>query len=246
MTRCIFGKHAVEAALKSDHTKVEKVLLDNERPKLSQWISDVAMGIELNLEWTGRHVLDEMTRGGNHQGVAAVLAPFRYAYLEDLMVRPTEHVGGRVAVLLDGVTDPQNLGAVLRSAGAFGADFVVIPQDRAASVNAVVTRIASGAADLVPVARVKNIARAVEQLRGAGFWCYALEADGDKMVSDVDLTGDVAIVVGSEDRGLRPLVKKKTDAVLRIPGDGPVPSLNVASAAACGLYEVFRQRGASS
>jgi len=192
--------------------------------------------------FVAREVLDRASHGVEHQGVLAELEPFHYGDLEDLLESGKK--GRRVAVILDGVTDPQNLGAVLRSAGAFGVDFVVVPRDRSASPSPVVSKVAAGGAEAVPVARVTNLARALGRLKGAGFWCYALESGADAFLQDVELAGDVALVLGSEGKGIRRLVKKAADAVVSIRTLGPIPSLNVASAAACGLYEVFRQRQA--
>ncbi|MCZ7587220.1 MAG: RNA methyltransferase [Deltaproteobacteria bacterium] len=149
--------------------------------------------------------------------------------------------GGRLVLILDGVTDTQNLGAILRSAAAFGADFIVAAKDRAASLTPAAAKIAAGAAEIVPIVRETNLARAMEKLKDAGFWVYALEADGGQPIHAVDLRGDVALVFGSEGHGVGRLVRERSDAVLCIPIAG-MESLNVAVSAACALYEVRRQR----
>ena len=173
-----------------------------------------------------------------HQGVGAELAEFQYAELEDLLAAP----GPAFLLVLDGVTDPQNLGALVRSAHALGAGGVVLPKDRAAGVTPAVFKAAAGALEHCPVARVTNLARAVEQMKEAGVWTVALAADGDKDLESLDLSGPIALVLGSEGSGVRPLVRKTCDHVARIGMAGNVGSLNVSAAGAIALHEVARKR----
>jgi 23S rRNA (guanosine2251-2'-O)-methyltransferase len=145
--------------------------------------------------------------------------------------------------VLDGVTDPQNLGALARSAHALGAHGLVVPKDRAAGVTPAAFKAAAGALEHIPVARVTNVSRALEDLKERGVWTVALAADGDRDLREVDLTSPIALVLGSEGKGVRPLVRKTCDHVARIPMAGRVGSLNVGAAGAIALYEVARQRG---
>jgi 23S rRNA (guanosine2251-2'-O)-methyltransferase len=148
--------------------------------------------------------------------------------------------------VLDGVEDPHNLGAVIRSAQALGAHGVVIPRDRAAGVTPVVAKAAAGALERCKVARVTNISRSLEELKDGGVWTVALAADGEKSVEELDLVGPIAIVLGSEGEGVRPLVRRTCDFVARIPMKGGFESLNVSASAAISLYEAVRQRSAAS
>jgi 23S rRNA (guanosine2251-2'-O)-methyltransferase len=145
-------------------------------------------------------------------------------------------------LLLDGVTDPQNLGALVRSAHALGAHGVVLPKDRAAGITPAASKAAAGALEHCPVARVTNLSRALDDLKDAQVWSVALDADADRSLLEVDLTAGTALVLGSEGKGVRPLVRKTCDHVARIPMAGRVGSLNVAAAGAIALYEVARQR----
>jgi 23S rRNA (guanosine2251-2'-O)-methyltransferase len=238
MADIAIGTHAVETALKATPARVKRVLIDASAQRRHAKIIDAARIAGVKVAMVTRDVLYRQCR--NHNGVLAELEPFQYAALSDLL--QSTKPGTRVALVLDGVTDPQNLGAVLRSAGAFGADFIIIPKDRSASVTPVVSKIAAGALEVVKIAQETNLVRAIKSLKAAGFWCYVLEAGAESILSDIDLAGDIALVLGSEGKGVRRLVKEASDMVCSIPAKGPIPSLNVASAAACALYEVFRRR----
>ena len=169
--------------------------------------------------------------------LCAELAEFRYAELEDLLGKPRA-----LLLVLDGVTDPQNLGALVRSAHALGAQGVVLPKDRAAGIGPTAFKAAAGALEHCPVARVTNLSRALEQLKQAGIWTVALAGDGEKDLREIDLRVPVALVLGSEGSGVRPLVRKTCDHVARIPMAGRIGSLNVSAAGAIALYEAARQR----
>jgi 23S rRNA (guanosine2251-2'-O)-methyltransferase len=174
-----------------------------------------------------------------------VVADFRYSELSDLLDVARASEEPPLIVVLDGVEDPHNLGAVIRSAQALGAHGVVIPKDRAAGVTPVVAKAAAGALERCRVARVTNIARSLEELKEAGVWTVALAADGDRALEAVGLEGPIALVLGSEGEGVRPLVKRSCDFVARIPMKGGFESLNVSASAAVALYEASRQRAAS-
>jgi 23S rRNA (guanosine2251-2'-O)-methyltransferase len=189
-----------------------------------------------------RAKLDRLAGTDRHQGVVAMVADFRYAEVEGLLVSARASGRPPLVVVLDGVEDPHNLGAIIRSAHALGAHGVVIPKDRAVGVTPAVAKASAGAVERCPVARVTNVSKTIEALKEAGVWSVALAADGDAPLGAVDLTGPIALVLGSEGEGLRPLVRKTCDHSARIPMSGDLNSLSVSASAAVALYEVARQR----
>ncbi|MDO8106634.1 23S rRNA (guanosine(2251)-2'-O)-methyltransferase RlmB [Isoptericola sp. b441] len=194
-----------------------------------------------------RAELDRITDGLAHQGVAMQVPPYEYADLDAVLARARRAGSAPLLVALDGVTDPRNLGAVLRSAGAFGVHGVVVPERRAAGVTAAAWKVSAGAAARVPVARVTNLVRALGQARDAGCAIVGLDADGTMPVADLHLAVDpVVLVVGSEGKGLGRLVRQTCDVIASIPIASAVESLNAGVAAGIALYEVARLRGGSS
>ncbi|WP_242346205.1 23S rRNA (guanosine(2251)-2'-O)-methyltransferase RlmB [Anaeromyxobacter terrae] len=190
-----------------------------------------------------RAKLDRLAGSDRHQGVVAVVTDFQYATLEDILAAARASGRPPLLVVLDGVEDPHNLGAIIRSAHALGAHGVVIPKDRAVGVTPVVAKTSAGAVERCPVARVTNVAKTLEALEQEGIWSVALAADGDGPLAALDLEGPIALVLGSEGEGLRPLVRKTCDHSARIPMIGDLDSLSVSATAAVALYEVARQRG---
>ncbi len=191
-----------------------------------------------------RQKLDRLAGTDRHQGVVAVVADFRYAAVEDLLAAAAASGRPALLVVLDGVEDPHNLGAVIRSAHALGAHGVVIPKDRAVGVTPAAAKASAGAVERCPVARVTNVAKTLEHLKEAGVWSVALAADGDRPLAELDLRGPTALVLGSEGEGLRPLVRKTCDLSASIPMNGEIDSLSVSASAAVALYEAARQRRA--
>ncbi|TMA72154.1 MAG: 23S rRNA (guanosine(2251)-2'-O)-methyltransferase RlmB [Deltaproteobacteria bacterium] len=245
MSRFVYGVNPVLEALKAHPRDVVRVMLERgkegRRSQGADRVAEAAAKAGVRVEDVPQGDLAHRSRSGVHQGVGAELAEFRYAELEDILARAS---GSALLLLLDGVTDPQNLGALIRSAHAFGANGVVVPKDRAAGVTPASFKAAAGALEHCPLARVTNLARALEQLKEQGIWTVALAAEGDKELGEVDLTVPTALVLGSEGSGVRPLVRKTCDHLARIPIAGQVGSLNVAAAGAVALYEVARQRAA--
>lgn len=190
--------------------------------------------------------LDRITQDAVHQGVAVRVPPYEYADAEDLLDAAAERDEPALVVALDGVTDPRNLGAALRSAGAFGAHGVMVPERRAASLTASAWKVSAGAAARVPVARVKNLARALEDYRRAGLFVVGLDAGGDTRLEELPFAADpVVVVVGSEGKGLSRLVREKCDVIASIPISSAVESLNAGVATGIALYEVARLRRAA-
>jgi 23S rRNA (guanosine2251-2'-O)-methyltransferase len=206
-----------------------------------------ARAVELGLERPSatpaeREQLDKLLPAGSvHQGLALDCAPLAEVDLADILAECAEDPAALIAVL-DQVTDPHNVGAVLRSAAAFGARAVVVQDRHAPPVTGVLAKTASGAVDAVPLVRVTNLARALSDLREAGFWCVGLAESGEKTLHELDLSGRTAIVLGSEGDGLRRLTMERCDEIAHLPTGGLIGSLNVSNAAAVALYEVARRR----
>lgn len=186
--------------------------------------------------------LDRISANGLHQGIALQVPPYQYAHPDDLLAAVRHESSPALLVALDNISDPRNLGAIVRSVAAFGGHGVLIPQRRSAAVTAVAWRTSAGAAARVPVARATNLNRTLRDWAAAGLQVIGLDADGDTEIDDLDATGDVVIVVGSEGKGLSRLVRENCDAVVSIPMAGPTESLNAAVAAGVVLADVARQR----
>lgn len=217
----------------------------SERDDRLREIFAFAAGHSLTLLQVPRTELDRLTGGAAHQGVAVQLPEFEYADLAEVMAaalgRDDDH---GLLVACDGITDPHNLGAIIRSAAAFGADAVVIPERRSAAMTAASWKSSAGAAARIPVARVKNLNRALEQMADAGFTVAGLAGEGDTGVAGVPgADGPLALVVGSEGQGLSRLVREHCDVLVAVPISSAVESLNASVAAAIALYEVSRSRG---
>jgi 23S rRNA (guanosine2251-2'-O)-methyltransferase len=185
--------------------------------------------------------LDQITDGANHQGIAAQVAPYAYTELEDL-IGQAKLLSDPVIVVADGITDPHNLGAIIRTAEAIGAQGLVIPQRRAVGVTSSVVKVAAGALENFPVARVVNLSRALEQLKSADFWIYGTAATGSEPLHTIKFSGPTVLVVGAEGEGLGMLTQRCCDFLVSIPLQGKTPSLNASVAAGMALYEVYRQR----
>ena len=189
-----------------------------------------------------RHDLDRLSANGLHQGIALQVPPYAYAHPDDLLALATSDVQPALLVALDNISDPRNLGAIVRSVAAFAGHGVLIPQRRSASVTAVAWRASAGAAARVPVARATNLNRTLKEWADAGLQVVGLDADGDTTLDELDASGPIVVVVGSEGKGLSRLVRQNCDAVVSIPMAGPAESLNAAVAAGVVLAEVARQR----
>lgn len=239
----VFGLHAVLAALTTAPEHVDAVWLDeNRKDRRIHDIVRAAQTAHVKLHKVPRAKLDQMVGAGRHQGVVARYRetprqgePELGNFLAQLTVTP-------LLLVLDGVQDPHNLGACLRSAEAAGVHAVILPRDQAVSLTASVRRVACGAAEVVPVFQVPNLARALKQLREHGIWLVGAAGDAKDTVFDADLRGPLAWVLGGEERGLRRLTREHCDLLVHIPMHGQVESLNVSVAAGICLYEAVRQR----
>jgi 23S rRNA (guanosine2251-2'-O)-methyltransferase len=227
----IYGIRPVVEALRSRRRRVIEVL---DATGIAE-ICAAAGGVAVRK--VSRDRVDELARGGVHQGVVARVEAYPYSGLEEILAVPEPLI-----LVLDGVTDPRNLGAVLRAADGAGASGVVIPKDKAVGVTAAAVKASAGASEHVRVARVTNLKRAVDKMKEANVWVYAAEAGGTDHAK-LDLAGRTALVLGSEGRGVRRLVREACDGAVSIPMLGAVSSLNVSVAAAVLAYEARRQRG---
>ncbi len=237
----IYGIHAVTEALKARGRAFEWVGVAKERHdlRLQRVIEDCRRG-SIPVRFLPRHELDRMAGNNAHQGVVAVTSAKHYNDLDDVIAaKRGEH---SLIVVLDGVEDPHNLGAILRTSDAAGADGVVIPERRAAGVNATVAKTSAGASEHLPIAKVTNIARTLEDLKSNNVWTVGLDERGSQTYDSIDYKMDCAIVLGAEGKGLHDLVARKCDFLVSIPMLGKVPSLNVSVAAGVVLYEIVRQR----
>jgi 23S rRNA (guanosine2251-2'-O)-methyltransferase len=233
------GIHAVEEALVAGRPLNRILVARGQRGGRIQRILDLARERGVPVRFEERTQLDHAAGSEHHQGVVAFAASRAAVELEDLLAKGDAR---QLLMLLDGVEDPHNLGAIVRTALAAGAAGIVIPERRSAGLTDTVARVSAGALAHLPVARVKNLARALEQLKEASFWIVGLDEHAEKSYTEVDYRGRIAIVMGSEGAGLHELVRKRCDFVVSIPTSGPVGSLNVSVAAGIVLFEAVRQR----
>jgi 23S rRNA (guanosine2251-2'-O)-methyltransferase len=246
VTEKIFGIHAVQAVLARSPERVLSLYVQNGRAdKRLQEVLSLASSASTSVTQRPREELDKMVEG-RHQGVIALVEPaaeFREQDLPDLVA-----AAGSAALILvlDGVTDPHNLGACLRSADAAGVTAVVAPKDNSVGLGATVFKVACGAADVVPFIQVTNLARSLQQMQQAGIWVVGMAGEAEASLYERDLTGPIAVVMGAEGAGMRRLTRENCDYLAKLPMAGSVSSLNVSVATGVCLFEVVRQRQSSS
>lgn len=240
----LYGRHAVLAALEQDRSINRIWVMSHLRhnAKFHPLMEAFKTKGTVIDEVSGRR-LDRLTSGANHQGIAALAAPYAYAELEVTIANALAATPHPVLVVADGIQDPHNLGAIARTAEALGARGLVLPQRRAASVTSAVAKVAAGALEVLPVTRVTNLSRSLEALKAAGFWVYGAVANGDRPLHTVKFSGPVAIVIGSEGKGISMLARRHCDVLVSIPLSGRTESLNAGVAAGVILYEIGRQQG---
>lgn len=239
----IAGINAVAAAVEHDAGNVREVLLEAgaKNPRIVE-IEGNARRMGIDVRRVAQQALDGVAGGMRHQGVVARYAAAK-TWDEHELPALVEAAAGRALVLvLDGVQDPHNLGACLRSAAAAGVTAVVIPKDKAVQVNATVRKTSAGAADTIPVIRATNLARVLRDLQQLGVWIHGLAGDAPASLYDLDMTGNVAVVLGGEADGMRRLTREHCDSLVRIPMPGEFESLNVSVATGVALFEAVRQR----
>ncbi len=237
----IYGVHAVEEALNARGRSFEYVAVAKDRHDAKvQRIIDSCRSAGVAVRFEGREHLNRLAKSASHQGVVAVTTQKKYNDLDEILAR--KRGSHTFVVVLDGVEDPHNLGAILRTADAAGVDGIVLPERRAVGVTSTVVKASAGASEHVPVAKVTNVSRTIEELKSRNVWVVGLDERGAQPYDKVDYRMDCAIVLGAEGHGLHELVRKKCDYLVSIPMLGKVPSLNVSVAGAIVMYEVARQR----
>lgn len=241
--RVVAGVHPVRELLRAGGA-VRRLVVDDGRSRTDELaeITDTARAAGVAVSFAPRDEVDELAAGQVHQGVVAVAPPFAYASLDAVLAGAGEGPG--LVVALDSITDPHNVGSIARTAEAVGADGLLLPSRRASGVTPTVEKAAAGALAHLPVARVTNLVRSLQQAKQAGFWVLGLDADGEVELADSPLLDEsVVVVVGSEGDGLARLTREACDAVVRLPMRGRVGSLNASVAAAVAMYEVLRRHG---
>jgi 23S rRNA (guanosine2251-2'-O)-methyltransferase len=239
----VTGFHAVEEALAAGRALDRIVIARGRHGERVEAVVRLAKSRGVPVRFEDRGQIDRIAETREHQGIAALSAAKTTVEFEDLLVKKT---AAGLLVFLDGVEDPHNFGAIVRSSLASGANGVVIPERRAAGLTDTVERASAGALAHLAVARVKNLVRAMEEAKRAGYWLVGLDERGEKNYTDVDLKGPVGIVLGREGEGLHELTRRRCDFLVSLPTTGPVRSLNVSVAAGIMLFEVVRQRRGDS
>ncbi|MCC2640450.1 MAG: methyltransferase, TrmH family, group 3 [Nitrospira sp.] len=237
----IYGLHAVREALRAGSRPLQRLLVLGTDRQFGEVVR-LAREQRVPVHVEPRAAFDRLIPAGRHQGVVGLIAAKAYVEAENIVSLAQAEGRTPLLVILDGVEDPHNLGAVLRTAESSGAQGVFIPERRAVGLTSVVAKASAGAVDYMPVARVPNLSRLIERLQNAGIWAYALDAEASKPYTALDFRGPVALVLGGEGRGVRPSVRDACDEASHIPMLGKVSSLNVSAAAAIVLYEALRQR----
>ncbi|HEV2214642.1 MAG TPA: 23S rRNA (guanosine(2251)-2'-O)-methyltransferase RlmB, partial [Terracidiphilus sp.] len=246
----LYGVHSVEEALRAGRRRFDQVLVARERQddRLARLVAELRQaGVRVRQE--AREQLTQLAGTAAHQGVVAFVRPKEMLALEDLFEPPAPGLnrqGARLLLALDGVEDPQNLGALLRVADGAGVDGVLLTERRSAPLSPVAVKASAGAAEHLRIARVVNLVRALEELKECNLWVIGLDERGTQDYDRFDFTGDCVLVLGREGAGLHDLVRRTCDHLLRIPMAGGVSSLNVSAAGAVVLFEAFRQRRAAS
>lgn len=239
----IEGRNAVTEALRSGRAINKVYLADGDTDKSLGRLAAMAKDAGAVVVRIDRRKLNDMSPTGAHQGIIAAVAAHEYASLEDILALAESRGEAPLIVLCDELSDPHNLGAIIRTAECAGAHGVLIPKRRSVGLTAVVGKASAGALEYMPVARVSNITAAIRELKQRGVWVYGTAADGDADLYHADLKGPSAIVIGNEGAGMSRLVAESCDLKVRIPMKGRISSLNASASAAILLYEAVRQRG---
>lgn len=236
----IYGVLPVLEALRARRRNIERIIIaDSARHDRLREIFETARRENISVRREPRHALDRLTHNGNHQGVIAVVAAAKYAKADDILESITPET---LLILLDGVEDPHNLGAIIRTAECAGATAVIIPERRAVQLTETVAKASAGAVEYLPVARVTNLASFIEQLKKRNVWVVGVDMQGAISYDKYDFAGATAVVFGGEGAGLHRLVRERCDTTLSIPMRGKIGSLNVSVAVGVVLFEALRQR----
>ena len=238
-TNLIIGRNSVNEALKAGR-EIDRILVSSEEGSMKVLIAK-AKERGIPVMKSERQALDRISQGQPHQGVAAYVSSYSNASVEDILEKAADKGEDPFLIVLDGIEDPHNLGAIIRTADCAGAHGIIIPKRHSAGLTDTVAKASAGAIEYVPVAKVSNIAQTLDSLKEKGIWVYACDMDGENY-TDQNMKGGLALVIGSEGFGISRLVKEKCDFTVSIPMRGHVNSLNASNAACCVMYEVRRQR----
>ncbi|NJM27986.1 MAG: 23S rRNA (guanosine(2251)-2'-O)-methyltransferase RlmB [Pseudanabaena sp. RU_4_16] len=239
----VYGRHAVQAAI-SGLRSLNRIWVTSKMRYAPDFfpLIDAAKAAGAVVDEVDIQRLNQISNNARHQGIVAQVAAYEYLDIEGLISKALEQTSNPVIVVADGITDPHNLGAIIRSAEAMGAQGIVIPQRRAVGVTSTVAKVAAGALETLPVARVVNLNRALEQLKEKGFWIYGTSSEQGEPIYKTKFSGPIVLVVGSEDEGLSMLTQRSCDVLISIPLGGKINCLNASVATGMALYEIFRQR----
>ena len=243
MVQIIYGIHPLQEALKSSHLQIEKIFVGTQtfHPPL-QSILDLASKRNIPVTFTAKESLERMTKGGVHQNIVGFIKETPYADIGAILSRWRKQGTKALFLVLDGIQDPQNFGSLIRTALGCGVHGIIIPKDRSVGITSAAVKASAGAAAHLPIARVVNIAATIDLLKKEGLWVYGASGEAKDLVYQLDLNIDLAIVIGAEGKGIRPLVKKRCDTLFSIPMKGPLSSFNASVSGGMILYEVMRQR----
>ena len=236
----IIGRNPVMEAVKSGRT-IEKILMQKDGEGSIKKIASLARERGLQIQYVDRVALDRVTGSRSHQGIVAYVSAYSYCELSDILQKAKDLGEDPFVILLDGLEDPHNLGAIMRTADAVGAHGIVIPSRRAVGLTETVAKASAGAIEYIPVAKVSNMTAAIDELKEAGLWIGACDMDGQEYY-EAQLSGPLGLVVGGEGQGVSRLVREHCDFILSIPMVGKISSLNASNAGAILMYEAFRQR----
>ena len=237
----IEGRNAVREALRAGKTVERLYVQDGLTDPAAAAIVTEAQKKNIQVRFVKKERLDEMSETGSHQGVIASVSAYEYGTVEQMLAAAAEKGEDPFLILLDGIEDPHNLGAILRTANLAGAHGVIIPKDRAVGLTAIAAKTSAGAVNYTPVARVTNLNRTIRELKEKGLWFVCADMDGEVMYRQ-DLKGPIGLVIGNEGNGVSRLVRESCDLVTRIPMDGDIDSLNASVAAGVLAFEIVRQR----
>lgn len=242
MENIVYGRNPVIEALSAKRS-IEKIIIqDGIRHTQIAKIISMAKEKKIPFQYAVKKKLDVICEGENHQGVAAYTAAYSYSTIEDILNHAKRQGKPPFIIIAEGLTDPHNLGSIIRTANAAGADGVIIPKNRSVSLNSTVAKVSAGAVEYLPVAKVSNISSTIRELKSEGLWIVGTDLSATQLHTECDLTGAIGIVIGNEGKGLSRIVKDNCDFLVKIPMIGEIQSLNASVAAGILMYEVVRQR----
>jgi len=243
MVQIIYGIHPVKEALKSSRLQIQKILIGTQTPHPPlQSILDLAKKRKVPVTVTDKESLERMAKDGLHQNIIGIIKEIPYSSVEEILSYWRKEGTKAFILILDGIQDPQNFGSLIRTASGCGAHGIIIPKDRSVGITPAVIKTSAGATAHLPIAKVVNIATTIDFLKKEGIWVYGASGETKDLIYQLDLNIDLAIVIGAEGKGIRPLVKKKCDRLFSIPMKGLLTSFNASVSGGMILYEVMRQR----